>query len=76
MGNNEGRRKILVLPPHAEGREAEVLKAIFAGARSEGTKTELMKMWKLKKGNPRDEDIFSEKLLEMQKHFEVMVIKL
>ena len=35
-----------------------------------------MKMWKLKNGDDADEDIFSEKLLEMQKHFEVMVIKL
>ena len=76
MGNNEGTKKILVLPPHAEGREGEVLEAIFDGASSEGTKDELMKMWKLKPGDPDDETTFSTKLLEMQDDFEVMVLKL
>lgn len=76
MGNNEGRRKILVLPPHAEGREAEVLKAIFDGAESPGTKDELMKMWKLEPGNDAAEEIFADKLNKMQDDFEVMVLKL
>src|SRR5690606_41551474 len=40
MGNNEGTKKILVLPPHAKGREAEVLEAIFDGAESPGTKSD------------------------------------
>src|SRR5690606_383287 len=40
MGNNKGTKKILVLPPHAKGREAEVLEAIFDGAESPGTKSD------------------------------------
>ncbi len=76
MGNNEGRRKILVLPPHAEGREGEVLKAIFDGAESPGTKDELMKMWKLEPGDPDDEIIFSQKIKKAENNFEIVVLEI
>src|SRR5690606_2360961 len=74
MGNNEGTKKILVLPLHAAGREAEVLEAIFDGAQSPGTKDELMKMWKLKPGNTRDEGIFTDKITEIKENFEIVVL--
>jgi len=76
MGNNEGTKKILVLPPHAEGREGEVLEAIFDGASSEGTKNELMKMWGLDPSKELDINTFDKRLDTIEKNFEVMVLNL
>jgi hypothetical protein len=76
MGNNEGRKKILVFPPHAAGREAEVLEAIFDGAQSPGTKDELMRMWGLVPGQPASESTFIGKITEIKENFEIMVLEL
>jgi hypothetical protein len=76
MGNNKGAKRILVLPPHAKGREGEVLKAIFDGAESPGTKDELMKMWGLEPGRQASERIFTDKITEMKENFEIVVLEI
>jgi hypothetical protein len=74
MGNNKGTKKILVFPPHAAGREAEVLDAIFDGAQSPGTKDELMRMWGLDPLDSDDVSTFKEKLTRIEGDFEIMVM--
>jgi len=76
IGNNEGTKKILVLPPHAKDREAEVLDAIFDGAQSPGTKNELMKMWGLVPGRQASERIFTDTITRLKENFEIVVLEI
>ena len=76
MGNNPDTRKILVLPPHAKDREAEVLDAIFNGANSPGTKDELMRMWGLVPGRQASERIFTDTITRLKENFEIVVLEI
>jgi hypothetical protein len=73
MGNNEGLKKMLIFPPHAKGKEGDILEAILDAAAEDRTRSYLMKAWGL---DPKDLKAFDDKLEGLMDKFIIEALEL